>query len=292
MTQLHGTGVALITPFSADGSIDFDGLEKVLTHTASGVDYFVIQGTTGEASTIIASDKARILSFVQQHNPKKLPIVFGVGSNDTHVVVDAVKTLDLTGVDAILTVAPYYNKPTQEGFVRHFQAIADAAPKPILLYNVPGRTAQNMNAEAILRLAEHPNIIGVKEASGDIIQGMTIAKNKPEGFLLISGDDLLTTALMSVGAVGVISVLANLLPLTFRKMVDAANQGDFVTAREAAYSLLELNPLMYEESNPVGVKAALSLQNICQPFVRMPLLEASLDLTSRIQKALDGRTLF
>ncbi|HAA21578.1 MAG TPA: 4-hydroxy-tetrahydrodipicolinate synthase [Cytophagales bacterium] len=283
MSTFQGTGVALVTPFTKAGEIDYTGLENVLQHTAQGVDYWVVQGTTGEASVITPEDKAEILRFTIGHNPKQLPIVFGIGGNDTRVVVNAVKTVDLTGVDAVLSVAPYYNKPTDEGFVRHFTAVADASPKPIILYNVPGRTAKNMSAEAILRLAEHPNIIAVKEASGDIEQGMEIARHQPEGFQLISGDDLLTVALMSVGAVGVISVLANLLPVTFQTMVHSALKGDFVAARQAAYKLLKINPLMYQESNPVGVKAAMDMLDICEPWVRLPLIEASPALTQRIK---------
>lgn len=291
MSTFQGTGVALVTPFSKDGEIDYSGLENVLQHTAQGVDYWVVQGTTGEASVITPEDKAKILRFTVEHNPKKLPIVFGIGGNDTRAVVNAVRTVDLSGVDAVLSVAPYYNKPTDEGFVRHFTAIADACPKPVILYNVPGRTAKNMSAEAILRLGEHSNIIAVKEASGDIVQGMEIARHQSADFQLISGDDLLTVALMSVGAVGVISVLANLLPVTFQTMVHSALQGDFAAARFASYKLLNINPLMYEESNPVGVKAAMAMLGICEPWVRLPLLEATDDLKQRIQKAMDQDSL-
>ena len=286
MSTLVGTGVALVTPFSKDGSVDFDGLRRVLEHTAQGVDYYVVQGTTGEGSTITGDEKREILRFVQEHNPKQLPLVFGIGGNDTMAVVNRFKQYDLDGVDAVLSVAPYYNKPNQEGFYRHFMAVADASPKPIILYNVPGRAAANMGAETILRLAEHENIVAVKEASGDVVQGMEIARHRPEGFQLISGDDLLTVALMSVGAVGVISVLANLLPKVFHTMVHSALAGDYVAARQAAFTLLDINPLMYEESNPVGVKAAMALQNICEPYVRLPLLEATDDLTARIKAVL------
>ena len=291
MKKFHGTGVALVTPFHADGSIDYPGLKKVLDHTAQGVDYYVVQGTTGEGSTITAADKAAILQFVKDNNPKKLPIVFGIGGNDTAVIVNRFASYDLTGVDAVLSVAPYYNKPTDEGFYRHFVAVADASPVPIILYNVPGRTAQNMSAEVILRLAEHPNIIGIKEASGDVVQSMEIARRAPEDFLLISGDDMLTVPLISVGAVGVISVLANLIPTTFKTMVHSALRGDFKAASQAAYTLLRINPPMYEESNPVGVKAGMSIKGLCEPYVRMPLIEASEDLTKRIADIMEAEGL-
>ena len=180
MKKFHGTGVALVTPFHADGSIDYPGLKKVLDHTAQGVDYYVVQGTTGEGSTITAADKAAILQFVKDNNPKKLPIVFGIGGNDTAVIVNRFASYDLTGVDAVLSVAPYYNKPTDEGFYRHFVAVADASPVPIILYNVPGRTAQNMSAEVILRLAEHPNIIGIYSSAAGNEGLLRVFQSRPE----------------------------------------------------------------------------------------------------------------
>ena len=218
MKELKGTGVALVTPFNDDLSVDFDGLLSLLKHTAQGVDYYVVQGTTGETATTSVEEKASILKFVREHNPKSLPLVYGIGGNNTQAVIETIKSTDLTGVTALLSVSPYYNKPSQEGIYQHFTMVADASPIPVILYNVPGRTQSNIAASTTLRLAKHENIIGIKEASGDLVQCMAIAKDAPKDFLLISGDDLLTTPMMAVGAVGVISVLANAFPTTFKRI--------------------------------------------------------------------------
>jgi 4-hydroxy-tetrahydrodipicolinate synthase len=282
MKNLFGTGVALVTPFTPAGEIDFKALKKLLTHTAKGVDYYVVMGTTGESVTVSSEEKKQVLEFVLKNNPKKLPVVFGIGGNNTQQVIDTIRSTDLTGVTAILSVSPYYNKPSQEGLYQHFVKIADASPRPIILYNVPGRTASNMTAETTLRLAEHSNIIGVKEASGNLEQCMKIAKNKPKDFLLISGDDLLTVPLYAIGGKGVISVLANALPLPYKKMKEYAFAGNFGKASQAQFELLEINGPMYEESNPVGVKQLLQEMGICTNTVRMPLLPASKQLQLKI----------
>jgi 4-hydroxy-tetrahydrodipicolinate synthase len=252
------------------------------------VDYWVVMGTTGESATLSKAEKKEVLRFVLANNPRKLPVVYGIGGNDTAHVVEELSTTDVSGVTAILSVSPYYNKPSQEGIYRHFVEVADASPLPIILYNVPGRTASNLTVATTLRLAQHKNIVGIKEASSNLEQCMAIARSKPAGFLLISGDDLLTVPLYSIGAVGVISVLANAYPQTFRKMTVAAAQGNFSQASKAAFTFIDVNGPMYEESNPVGIKALLAELGICQPHVRLPLVTASPGLRKKI-KALVGR---
>jgi len=246
MKKLLGTGVALVTPFSSDGSVDFKSLKKVLKHTAKGVDYWVVMGTTGESATLSKEEKKAVLDFTKANNPGKLPIVYGIGGNHTAAVVRELHDTDLTGVDAVLSVSPYYNKPSQEGLYLHFKAVADASPLPIILYNVPGRTALNMTAETTLRLSVHKKIVGIKEASGSIEQCMRIAHYKPSEFMLISGDDTMTVPLYAIGGVGVISVLANAYPVAFKKMKEAANKGQFAKASFEAFKLLEINGPMYE----------------------------------------------
>ncbi len=283
MKKLHGTGVALVTPFTESGAIDFAALKKLLRHTAKGVDYWVVMGTTGESATLSQDEKQSVLRFVLANNPKRLPVVYGIGGNNTAYVVNELRTTDTSGVSAILSVSPYYNKPAQEGIYRHFVAVADASPLPVILYNVPGRTGSNLLATTTLRLARHKNIIGIKEASGNLEQCMAIARDKPADFLLISGDDLLTVPMYAVGAVGVISVLANAYPTTFRKMTTAAAQSHFAKATKAAFSLLDINGPMYEEGNPVGIKVLLAELGICQPHVRLPLTVATPGLRGKIK---------
>ena len=216
----------------------------------------------------------------------RVPLVYGIGGNDTMATEELFRTTDLRGVAAVLSASPAYNKPSQAGLIAHYTRLADASPLPIILYNVPGRTASNMTAETTLRLAHHPNIIGIKEASGNMEQCLAIAAGKPEGFLLLSGDDMLTPALIACGAEGLISVLANAFPKRFAELTRAALAGDFATARAGLFSLLVLNPMMYEESNPVGVKAALEGLGVCGAAVRLPLLEATEGLKDRIRRAL------
>lgn len=285
MKKLYGTGVALVTPFDSTGAIDYKSLKKLLTHTAKGVDYYVVMGTTGESVTVSSAEKQEVLNFVKKNNTAKLPIVYGIGGNNTQAVLDTIRSTDLKGVDAILSVSPYYNKPSQEGIYQHFKAIADASPLPIILYNVPGRTASNLTAETTLRLAAHKNIIGIKEASGNLEQCMRIAKSMPKDFLLISGDDLLTVPLYAIGGKGVISVLANALPIPFKKMKEFAFAGNYAKASQYQFSLLEINGPMYEESNPVGIKQLLSELGICGNHVRLPLIPASEGLKKKISKA-------
>lgn len=282
MKELMGTGVALVTPFTTTGEVDYKGLRKLLSHTAKGVDYYVVMGTTGESATVSREEKKKILEFVKTHNTRNLPIVYGVGGNNTQEVLETLRQTDLKGVDAILSVSPYYNKPSQEGIYQHFKTIAGKSRVPVILYNVPGRTASNMTASTTLRLAKHGNIVGVKEASGNIEQCMKIAAEKPGDFLLISGDDLLTIPLYSVGGAGVISVLANAYPVIFRKMKEYAFGSQFAKARAEQFKLLEINGPMYEEGNPVGVKFLLEQLGVCGSHVRLPLVAPSEALRRKI----------
>lgn len=274
-----------MTPFHQDGSIDFASLKKLLVHTASGVDYFVVMGTTGESATLSKEEKREVLQFILKNNPGKLPLVYGIGGNNTASVLEEIANTNFKGVSALLSVSPYYNKPSQEGIRQHFKKIADAAPLPVILYNVPGRTSSNLTAETTLKLAQHENIIGIKEASGNLEQCMNIAKRKRRDFLLISGDDLLTVPLYSIGGAGVISVLANALPARFRKITQYAKDGNYVKASEETFPLLDINGPMYEEGNPTGVKYLLSLMKVCKPHVRLPLVEPSRGLRKKIEGA-------
>lgn len=282
MRRLFGTGVALVTPFSEDSNIDFKALKRLLVHTAKGVDYFVVMGTTGESATLSKEEKKSVLKFVMDNNPKKLPVVYGIGGNNTRQVVDEIKSTDLEGVSAILSVSPYYNKPSQEGVYQHFISIADASPLPIILYNVPGRTGSNLTAATTLRLASHSKIAGIKEASGNLEQCMKIAKEKPKDFMLISGDDMLTLPIYSIGGVGVISVLANALPQVFKRIRVNFEAGKLSQAQAAQFKILDINSPMYEEGNPTGVKYLLNLMGICKPHVRLPLTEPSRELQNKI----------
>ena len=287
MNNLRGTGVALITPFTNDNKVDFAGLGRILQFIITeGVDYLVINGTTAESVTLTKAEKAEILAFVKQQVQEQVPIVCGVGGNCTADLVELLSQIDLNGVTAILSVSPYYNKPSQEGIYQHYIQVAEASPVPVILYNVPGRTASNVTAETTLRLAAHPNIIGTKEASGNLEQCMLIAKHKPQDFMLISGDDMLTLPMLTFGAEGVISVLANAFPGKFSRMVKLGLENKFAEASEILFQLVELNPLMYEESNPVGVKAVLETLGICGPTVRLPLIEASPALKDKLRKLL------
>ena len=284
MKKLFGTGVALVTPFDENGKIDFRSLKKLLIHTSRGVDYFVVMGTTGESATLNKEEKKSVLNFVMENNPKKLPIVYGIGGNNTQNVLDEIKSTDLKGVTALLSVSPYYNKPPQEGIFQHFKAIAEASPLPIILYNVPGRTGSNLSAQTTLRLASLKNIIGIKEASGNLEQCMKIVKEKPKDFMLISGDDMLTLPIYSIGGVGVISVLANALPKVFLKIKENFNSGKLLQAQAAQFKIIDINSPMYEEGNPVGVKYLLSLIGVCGYTVRLPLIAPSSGLKKKIEE--------
>jgi len=282
MKKLFGTGVALVTPFEEIGKIDFKALKRLLIHTAKGVDYFVVMGTTGESATLSKEEKKSVLKFVLENNPKRLPIVYGIGGNNTQNVLDELTSTDLKGVTAILSVSPYYNKPPQEGIFQHFKQVAAASPLPIILYNVPGRTGSNISAQTTLRLASLKNIIGIKEASGNLEQCMKIVKEKPKGFMLISGDDMLTLPLYSIGGVGVISVLANALPQIFLKIKENFYSGRLKQAQTEQFKIIDINGAMYEEGNPVGLKYLLSLIGVCGHTVRLPLTKPSSGLQKKI----------
>jgi 4-hydroxy-tetrahydrodipicolinate synthase len=283
MNAFKGTGVALITPFHDDHSIDFDSLKRLIDHVVSGgVDYLVVLGTTGEAATLTSAEKKQVLKACLEYNDSRVPVMLGIGGNNTQSVLEEIESTDFYGVAAILSVSPYYNKPSQAGIIAHYTAIADASPVPVVLYNIPGRTMSNMTATTTLALSHHPNIIGMKEASGNLEQCMQIASAMPKDFLLLSGDDLLTKAMMSIGGSGVISVLANAIPQTFKSLTHGAHQ----VALEATYSLLTLNSLMYLEGNPVGIKNLLLHQGIItSDQVRLPMLRASLELSHQIKTA-------
>lgn len=281
-----GTGVALVTPFDAKLNVDFQGLQRLLDHIAnSKVSYLVVHGTTGEAATTTPEEKKEILSFVRAHNTNNLPIVYGIGGNNTHEVINTIKNTPFQDIDAVLSASPYYNKPSQEGIYQHYKAIAEMCPVPILLYNVPSRTGTNMTAATTLRLSKHPNIIGIKEASGDLLQCMEIAKGKHSDFLIISGDDILTLPIMAAGAVGVISTVANGFPKIMSHMVDLALQGNGAAARPHAWALLPIDRLIGQAGNPVGTKQLLAALGICKNYVRLPLVTAPASLAQKIQAA-------
>ncbi len=278
MQQLKGTGVALVTPFNADGSIDFKGLESVINHVIKGkVEYIVSLGTTGETATMTKEEKKQVLQFTVETVKKRVPLVVGFGGNNTAAVIDDVKNADLKNVAAILSVSPYYNKPTQEGIYQHYKAIAGSTSKPIILYNVPGRTATNIAAATTLRLAkDFKNIIAVKEASGDFNQCMQLVKNRPKGFLLISGDDAYTLPLVALGFDGVISVVANAFPKQFSDMVRLGLKNDNAKAHKNHYALLDITSNLFAEGNPAGVKAALNILGVIKTdTVRLPLVTVS-----------------
>ncbi len=285
MTNIFkGSGVALVTPFNEDFSIDFDGLKKLVRYQIdNGTDFLVVQGTTGESPTLSMDEKLLVLSAVQEENNGRLPIVFGVGGNDTVAICNTLRVLP-KGIDGILSVSPYYNKPTQKGIVEHYKEVAAATKLPIILYNVPGRTGSNMSASTTLELAKIENIVAVKEASGDLGQIMEIILYKPEGFDVLSGDDAITMPMINLGAAGVISVVANAFPKRFSQMVHASLKNDVNLAREAHYDLLRVTNLFFLEGNPGGVKVSLSKQGLMTAVMRKPLYPVSEGLKLEIEK--------
>lgn len=277
-----GTGVALVTPFNSDGSIDFPALERLVEYQIkNGTDFLVVQGTTGESPTLEFSEKLDTLNCVIKVNNGRLPIVFGVGGNNTAAVAKTLQSLP-AGIDGILSVSPYYNKPIQKGIIEHYKVLSSATKLPIILYNVPGRTGSNMSAATCLELAKIDNIVAVKEASGNMGQIMEILQKRPEGFGVLSGDDALTLAMIACGADGVISVVANAFPERFGKMVHESLNGNFEAAREAHYDLLAVTDMFFEEGNPGGVKVSLEAQGIMQQTMRLPLYPVSESLNQRI----------
>lgn len=288
LADIKGTGVALITPFKGDGSVDFDSLKSLIKHVSdNGCEYIVVMGTTGETATVSKKEKYEILDFVKLNNYKNLPIVYGIGGNNTAETIDEFKNTDLTGITAILSVSPYYNKPSQEGLFRHYSALADASTLPIILYNVPSRTGMSMHAKTVIRLSAHKNIIAVKEASGDLVQCMDIQAGTPDDFWLIAGDDLLAVPMISIGGVGSIAVLANLYPKKFSDMIRHALQGDFKKSTDLLLQFTGLNPLLYTEGNPVGAKAVLTIMGLISNNVRLPLAPASESLYKAIKAEIE-----
>jgi 4-hydroxy-tetrahydrodipicolinate synthase len=286
--RFRGLGVALVTPFRPNGAIDYAGLEKLIEHQiAGGVDYVVSMGTTGESVTLTKAEKKELLSQTIGFVRNRVPVVLGVGGNNTVEVVEGLNSFEMDGVDAILSVSPYYNKPTQEGIYQHYKAIAQVALRPIILYNVPGRTGSNMSADTTLRLArDFRNIIAIKEASANLDQMGRILKHKPKDFMLISGDDGLTLPIIALGGVGVISVVGNALPEEFSILVNAALKGDLETARREHLRLIEVIDLLFAEGNPGGIKHALKVLGICGDTMRLPLVNISEGTANKLYHAL------
>lgn len=283
--KLKGTGVALITPFQKNGNIDFNGLSNVIDHVIKGgVDYVVSLGTTGETPTLSKDEKKSLIKFTVEKVKKRVSVVVGIGGNNTREVINTFNEFDLTGVEAILSVSPYYNKPNQRGVIAHYKAIAAESPLPIILYNVPGRTSSNVTAETTLQLAnEVKNIIAVKEASGSLEQIMKIIKHKPKDFLMISGDDLITLPIVASGGDGVISVIANAFPKDFSEMTRQALKGNFTQAQKLHYKLDELTRLIFSDGSPAGVKHLMERMSLCSSYIRLPLV----NINAEVAKALD-----
>ena len=285
MTNIFkGSGVALVTPFNQDMQIDFDALASLVEYQIdNGTDFLVVQGTTGESPTLSKSEKMDVLNEVIEINEGRCKIVYGVGGNNTAAVAESLADLP-KGVDGILSVSPYYNKPIQKGIVAHYKIVADSTDLPIILYNVPGRTGSNVAPETSLELAEVRNIVAVKEASGNMEQIMQIIKYRPSGFGVLSGDDNLTMPLIAAGADGVISVVANAFPALFSSMVHAAMNGELEVARAAHYKLFDVTKMFFEQGNPGGVKAALAHMQLMDEYMRLPLFPVSDELRKRIEK--------
>ena len=275
--KFRGTGVALVTPFDEKGDIDFNALGRVIDHVIKGgVEYVVALGTTGETPVLTAKEKSEIVKYTIRIVAKRVGVVVGIGGNSTREVIQTISEYGFKGIDAVLSVSPYYNKPSQQGIYEHYKAVAAASPLPIIVYNVPGRTSSNISAETTLRLArEVKNIMAVKEASGNMDQIMQIIKHKPKDFLVISGDDLITLPILASGGDGVISVIANAFPSEFSEMTRQGLAGDFGKARKLHYELDEFTRLIFADGNPAGVKCVLNMMKIAPPFVRLPLVQVN-----------------
>lgn len=288
--RLRGMGVALVTPFNEDGSVDYEALIRLVDYQLkNGTDFLCVLGTTAETPTLSKEEKAKIKQLVIERVNGRIPILLGIGSNSTQAVVESVKNEDMTGVDALLVVVPYYNKPSQEGIYQHYKTIAEATELPIVLYNVPGRTGVNMTSETTLRLArDFENIVAIKEASGNITQMDEIIKNKPEGFDVISGDDGITYPLITMGAVGIISVLGNAFPGEFSRMTRLALQGDYTNALAIHHQFTEMYRLLFVDGNPAGVKAMLSMMGMMKNTLRLPLVPAREITCEKLRAAWKG----
>jgi len=285
--QFSGTGVAIVTPFHKDGSIDFDSLTKLVDFQINnGIDYLVVMGTTGESATLNKDEKKAVIDHIIKINNKRVPLVIGIGSNNTREVVDGIKNFHAYDeIAGILSVAPYYNKPSQEGLYQHYKMIAEASPVPVILYNVPGRSSVNISAETTLRLAnDFKNIVAVKEASGDMEQIMEIIQNKPADFAVISGDDALTFPMICLGAEGVISVVANAFPKEFSDMVNAARESKIAEAKALHFKLFEIIQNLFTEGNPAGIKAILHINNLIENNFRLPMVGVSANHYSKLKE--------
>jgi len=290
MKELLGTGVALVTPFNEDKSVDFEGLARLVNYQIdNGVNYLVVLGTTGEPATLTAEEKEQIKATIIKENNGRLPLVLGIGGNNTKAVAAEIRATDLIAFSAILSVSPYYNKPTQEGIYQHFKVISEASSKPIIVYNVPGRTGKNMEASTILRLAnDFKNIVAVKEAAGDIVQAMRIIQQKPAGFMVISGDDMIALPMVLAGGAGVISVIGQGLPKDFSQMIQFGLQKNVTEANKLHYKIMDSIDLIFEECNPSGIKALLQKQAICGSNVRLPLVKATEKLEQKLINFIDN----
>jgi 4-hydroxy-tetrahydrodipicolinate synthase len=277
MNRFYGTGIAIVTPFHADGQVDYDGLKNLINYLIDGgVEYIVSLGTTGESATMSSEEKKKVFAYTADVVMGRVNLVAGIGGNNTAEVVEQVKQFNTTGYDAILSASPSYNKPTQEGIYQHYKAIAQVAPLPIILYNVPSRTGSNVSADTVVRLArEFKNIIGIKEASGNFDQINQIMRDKPEEFLMISGDDPVSFPMIALGAAGVISVIGNALPRQTSDMIRLCLNGDFKAAQRAHYDLIDFTRLCFVEGSPAGVKVALKQLSVCGDTVRLPLVQVS-----------------
>ncbi len=282
--NFQGTGVALITPFLPTGEVDFPALTRLVEHcVAGGIDFLVALGTTGETATLSFAEQQAVLQHIIHANHQRLPLVVGIGGNDTRKICEQIESQNFLGIDGILSVSPYYNKPTQEGIYRHYMAIAEVAPRPVILYNVPARTGSNVSASTVLRLArDSSRFVAMKEASGDIRQCMEIIRHAPEGFHLLSGDDNMTLPLIACGAKGVISVIAQGIPSIFTSMVRAALANDMEQARADHYALVELTDLIFAQGNPAGIKTVLNLLGITGDTLRLPLVQVEAALREKI----------
>ncbi|MEE0962504.1 MAG: 4-hydroxy-tetrahydrodipicolinate synthase [Bacteroidales bacterium] len=288
--DLQGTGVALVTPFHKQGNIDFTSLGRLIDHTIEGgVDYLVSLGTTSEYPTLSSQEQLAVVEFTIEKVENRVPIVLGMGGNDTRSLVDKIRHTDLSSIAAILSVAPYYNKPNQKGLYAHYKAISEASNTPIILYNVPGRCGVNMTAETTLQLAnDFSNIIGIKEASGNMAQCMEILANKPQGFTVVSGEDALVLPMIALGAQGVISVAANAYPNIMSELVTHSLKSNMKKARAVHEKLLPFSNAIFDEGNPTGIKAALEIMGICQNNLRLPLVKSSKQLYSKLQTIINN----
>ena len=271
-----GTGIALITPFKTDYSVDVDALTRIVNHVIdNGADFLVVLGTTSEAPTLTSAEKELVIDTILKANNGRLPIMLGMGGNNTQAVIDAIKAQNFDGIHGILSVVPYYNKPNQRGMKAHFESIANASPVPVVVYNVPGRVGVNLQASTCVELAKHPNIIAVKEASGNLLQIMEILRSKPADFDVLSGDDGITQPLMALGAQGVISVAANAYTKPFSRMMKAMKEGRIDEALRLHYAMLRMNQLIFADGNPAGIKCLMSHMGLCKNVLRLPLVKVN-----------------